>query len=54
MMLAAGVDPKIVRATLGHSRYSFTADIYTSVMPDIAQAAADATIAIIPRAARNA
>ncbi|MFD9944541.1 hypothetical protein ACFWYW_48505 [Nonomuraea sp. NPDC059023] len=52
-MLAAGIDPKIVSATLGHARYSFTMDAYTSVMPDVAQAAANATIAIIPRANRK-
>ncbi|NJP93955.1 site-specific integrase [Nonomuraea sp. FMUSA5-5] len=50
IMLAAGVDMKDISATLGHSRYGFTADVYTSVVPDVAQAAADATIAAIPRA----
>ncbi|RCG29010.1 site-specific integrase [Sphaerisporangium album] len=49
LMLAAGVDMKVVSATLGHSRYSFTADVYTSVVPEVAQAAAEATAAIIPR-----
>ncbi|MFI6819213.1 tyrosine-type recombinase/integrase [Nonomuraea sp. NPDC050328] len=53
LMLAAGIDPKVVSATLGHARYSFTMDVYTSVMPDVAQAAANATIAIIPRSARQ-
>ncbi|MFI7130201.1 tyrosine recombinase XerC [Nonomuraea sp. NPDC050153] len=53
LRLTAGIDPKIVSATLGHARYSFTADVYTSAMPDIAQAAADATIAITPQAARK-
>ncbi|MEE2039171.1 site-specific integrase [Nocardiopsis sp. CT-R113] len=47
--LAAGVDMKVVSATLGHSRYSFTADTYTSVVPEVAAAAAEATTAIIPR-----
>jgi integrase len=50
IMLAAGVDMKDISVTLGHSRYGFTADAYVSVVPDIAQAAADATIAMIPRA----
>jgi integrase len=49
LMLAAGVDMKVVSATLGHSRYAFTADTYTSVVPQVAEAAAEATVAIIPR-----
>lgn len=53
IMLAAGVDMKDISATLGHSRYGFTADAYVSVVPDVAQAAADATIAAIPRAHRK-
>ncbi|MGW6498517.1 tyrosine-type recombinase/integrase [Nonomuraea angiospora] len=53
IMLAAGVDMKYISATLGHARHSFTADVYTSVVPDVAQAAADATIAAIPRAVEN-
>ncbi|MDA2805735.1 tyrosine-type recombinase/integrase [Nocardiopsis suaedae] len=50
--LAAGVDMKVVSATLGHARYSFTADTYTSVVPEVAAAAAEATTAIIPRGPR--
>ncbi|MEV0306451.1 tyrosine-type recombinase/integrase [Nonomuraea fuscirosea] len=53
IMLAAGIDMKDISATLGHRRYGFTADTYTSVVPDVAQAAAEATIAAIPRAMRN-
>lgn len=49
LMLAAGVDMKVVSATLGHARYSFTADVYTSVVPEVSRAAAEATAAIIPR-----
>ncbi|MFI7615445.1 tyrosine-type recombinase/integrase [Nonomuraea terrae] len=52
LMLAAGVDMKVISATLGHSRHSFTADVYTSVVPDVAAEAAEATVAIIPRAGR--
>jgi hypothetical protein len=37
-----------VSATLGHSRYAVTADVYTSVVPQVAQAA-EATVAVIPR-----
>lgn len=52
LMLAAGVDMKYVSAELGHARYSFTADVYASVLPDVARAAANATVAIIPRGGR--
>lgn len=52
IMLSAGVDMKVVSATLGHSRYSFTADVYTSVLPELADASAEAIIAAIPRASR--
>jgi integrase len=51
--LAAGVDMKVISATLGHSRHSFTADVYASVVPELAQAAAEATVAIIPRRSRK-
>ncbi|WP_219466929.1 tyrosine-type recombinase/integrase [Nonomuraea rhizosphaerae] len=53
IMLAAGVDLKVISMTLGHSRLAFTADVYTSVVPELAQEAAEATIAIIPRASRS-
>lgn len=53
MMLAAGVDMEYISETLGHARHSFTADTYTSVLPDVAQEAANATIAIIPRRGRK-
>jgi integrase len=33
LMLAAGVDMKVLQETLGHARYAFTADVYTSVIP---------------------
>ncbi|MEV7012192.1 site-specific integrase [Streptosporangium sp. NPDC051022] len=49
LMLATGVDMKVVSATLGHARYSFTADVYASVVPEVSRAAAEATTAIIPR-----
>lgn len=49
MMLASGMDMKDVSATLGHRQYWFTADTYTVVLPEIAEAAADAAVAMIPR-----
>lgn len=53
MMLTAGLDMKVISATLGHARHSFTADVYTSVVPEVATAAAEATVAIIPRRIRK-
>lgn len=49
LMLAAGVDIKIVSETLGHSESRITRDIYQSVMPKAARDAAEATAAIVPR-----
>ncbi|MFE6689664.1 tyrosine-type recombinase/integrase [Streptomyces sp. NPDC057743] len=53
LMLAAGVDIKIVSETLGHSESRITRDIYQSVMPKAAREAAEATAAIVPRAATS-
>jgi integrase len=47
--LAAGVDVKLVQDRLGHSTSTLTRDIYTSVLPDVARAAAEAAAAMIPR-----
>ncbi|MBI0374707.1 site-specific integrase [Streptomyces albiflaviniger] len=49
LMLAAGVDVKIVSETLGHSDSRITRDIYQSVMPQAAFEAAEATARIVPR-----
>ena len=46
---AAGVDIKVVQEMLGHSTSAFTRDVYTSVVPEIAAAAAEAVAAIVPR-----
>jgi integrase len=48
--LAAGVDVKVVQQRLGHSTSALTRDTYTSVLPDVAHAAAEAAAALIPRA----
>ena len=50
LMLAAGVDLKVVQETLGHSSITLTSDTYTSVYPAVAAAAADAAAALAPRA----
>jgi integrase len=49
LSLAAGVDMKVISETLGHSKSSFTSDVYTSVIPEVAQAAAEAVASIVPR-----
>jgi integrase len=49
LMLAGGVDMKVVSATLGHRQYWFTADTYASVVPELAEAAAETAVAMIPR-----
>jgi hypothetical protein len=51
LMLAAGVDLKVVQETLGHSSLILTSDTYTSVYPAVAAAAADAAATIVSRAA---
>jgi site-specific recombinase XerD len=49
LSLAAGADLKILSETLGHTRSSFTADVYASVIPEVAKAAAEAGAAVVPR-----
>lgn len=53
LALAAGVDMKIVQQLLGHSMLSTTADLYTSVLPEVARTAAEATVALVPRGLRS-
>lgn len=47
IMLAAGVELKVVQETLGHVSSTFTRDTYASVYPEIAAAAAESTAALI-------
>lgn len=47
--LAAGVDVKLVQERLGHSTSTLTRDVYTSVLPEVARAAAESAAAMIPR-----
>lgn len=53
-LLASGSDIKMVAETLGHSKSAFTADTYVNVLPDLAVAAAEAAVAVIPRKRREA
>ena len=45
----AGVDMKVVSEMLRHKTLSITADTYTSVVPEVARAAAEAAVTIVPR-----
>ncbi|MGI8333599.1 tyrosine-type recombinase/integrase [Actinomadura scrupuli] len=49
LALAARVDMKVISETLGHARSAFTADTYTSILPELAKQAAEATAAVVPR-----
>jgi len=47
--LAAGLDVKLMQERLGHSTSALTRDVYTSVLPEVARAAAETAAAMIPR-----
>lgn len=49
LSLLGKVDMKVISETLGHSRSSFTADTYASVLPEVARAAAEAVASVVPR-----
>jgi len=49
LTLATGADLKIVQELLGHSSITITADTYTSVLPEVARAAAEAAARLVPR-----
>ncbi len=49
MALAAGVPIKAISEMLGHSTSAFTADVYTEVAEELAEAAASAIAAYVPR-----
>ena len=49
LALAAGVDLRTVPEMLGHSSIVLTADPYTSVLPDVAHAAAEKVATLIIR-----
>ena len=50
LALAAGVDLRTVQDMLGHSSIVLTADTYTSVLPDVARAAAEKVASLIIKA----
>ena len=47
LALAAGVDLRTVQEMLGHSSIVLTADTYTSVLPDVAHAAAEKVASLV-------
>jgi len=49
LILQANIDLKVVQETLGHSSWVVTRDTYTSVLPELARSAAEATVAVVPR-----
>ncbi len=49
LALIAGVDIKVVSEQLGHSTTQITRDVYLSVIPQVAQAAAEAAASVVPR-----
>src|SRR5262249_7405578 len=49
LALTAGVEMKVVSEMLRHKTLSITADTYTSVLPEVARAAAEAAIQVVPR-----
>ena len=51
--LAGGANLKVVSEMLGHASITITADTHTSVLPQIARAAAEAAVALVPRASRR-
>lgn len=51
--LASGVEMKAVQDMLGHSSITITSDTYTSVLPQVARSAAEATADMVPRASRG-
>jgi integrase len=53
LALASGADLKVVQEMLGHSSITITADLYTSVLPEVARAAAEGVAGILPRGRRE-
>ncbi len=47
LSLAAGIPPKVVSERLGHATVAFTMDVYTKVLPQLDQDAAERLSAIV-------
>jgi len=53
MLLAAGQPIKVISEILGHATSAFTADVYTEVAEELAESAAAAIAAFVPRRASD-
>ncbi|EFC80905.1 tyrosine-type recombinase/integrase, partial [Parafrankia sp. EUN1f] len=53
MLLATGADMKLVADVLGHASANFTRDVYAVVAEELAEAAAAAIEAFVPRRNRR-
>jgi hypothetical protein len=53
LALAAHTDLKVIQHMLGHSSIITTADTYTSVLPEVAHSAAQASAGLIMKVARS-
>ena len=53
LALAGGTHLKVVSEMLGHSSIGITADTYTTVLPEVARAAAEVVARLVPRALRR-
>ncbi|WP_313949951.1 MULTISPECIES: tyrosine-type recombinase/integrase [unclassified Frankia] len=53
MLLAAGVDMKLVADVLGHASSNFTRDVYAVVAEELAEAAAVVIEEFVPRRSRG-
>lgn len=49
LALTAGVDVKTVQEMLGHSSITVTSDTYSTVLPEVARNAAEATAGLVGR-----
>jgi integrase len=49
LMLAAGIDMKVVQVILGHAEMRITSDLYTTVLPKVSRAALEGMADVIPR-----
>jgi integrase len=54
MLLTAGVPIKVISEIMGHATSAFTADVYTEVAEELAEAAAVTIASFIPRKGRFA
>ncbi|MEY2226883.1 tyrosine-type recombinase/integrase [Streptomyces sp. BF23-19] len=54
LSLLAKNDIKVVQERLGHSSRQITSDTYTSVLPQLLTAEAESTVAMVPRASKEA